>query len=244
METNSYGDYLAHGICDLEKSIGDTKASVIGAIGNAECAILDKVGSSECAIVDRMGTYAADSVKNASDIAIASTLSQGQATAQILKNQADVAAVAAAQATQFERDLQNRVHESRMILTKEIGDKTTRLADLSAANFTDVKNQLFGSELSNAKSFAHLEAEGLRNTAKILDTIGVNKYDALKNDLEALRASCYADKSHFGFALQNQEIASLKQMINSVEQTQKFASKTVQFGAGNVAIPTQTANQG
>ncbi len=84
----------------------------------------------------------------------------------------------------------------------------------------------------------------MKNTERILSQMSANKYDALKDELDETRLECRTRDHAHAFALQNQEIASLKQMIGSVEQTQRFSSKTVQFGAGNVAIPTQTANQG
>jgi hypothetical protein len=256
-----YGPYGGYGhnygseFCSLEKSIGDAKAEIsvhlggaearlsnavmggqagilkevatlggviLGKVGDVECNINKEVGDAECAIIDRMGTYAQDNFKNQSDIA-----------------QRQSAALAS-----VERDLSNRIHESRFLLSKEISDKADRLADKNDSQFTDIKNQLRYFETSVAKQFCNLETEGLKNTSKILETLAANKYDALKDEVDAIRADRYADKYGYNFALQNQELTYLKQMIGSVEQNQKFASKTVQFGSGNRADVGQTANQG
>ena len=275
MDTNGYlfGGY-GHGyghnygteFCSLEKSIGDAKAtllmrtgdaearlgalvtsgdaSILGKVGETGCDILTKIGDSECSItkevgdvkstlIDRMGTYAADNSKYQADIALKNVMALNS----------------------FERDIQNRVHETRQILTKEIGDKASRtediinsnalrVADQLALQFSDVKNQMRNFEISTAKQFCTLETEGLKNTSRILETLAANKYDALKDEVDAIRADRYADKYGYNFALQSQELNYLKNMINSVEQTQKFGSKTVQFGAGNSAGTAQTANQG
>jgi hypothetical protein len=251
----NYGGHYGSEFCSLEKSIGDAKAQIlmangasearisdavmagqaglareIGAlggatlakIGEAECSVIKEVNDAEMNVIDRLGGYAADNFKNQSDISARTT----------------------GQLTDLERDLQNRIHESRFLLSKEISDKADRLADRSDAHFIDVKNQLRYFETSVAKQFCNLETEGLKNTSKILETLAANKYDALKDEVDAIRADRYADKYGYNFALQNQELNSLKQMINSVEQTQKFGSKTVQFGAGNQAGTAQTANQG
>ena len=193
------------------------------------CELEKSLGDAECHLLDRMGTYAQDSFKNASDIAQRQALSQ----------------------TAMERDLQNRIHENRFFLTKEISDsakyleaKSERASDKADAEFTNLKDQLRYFETSVAKQFCQIETEGLRNTSKILETLAANKYDALKDEVDAIRADRYADKYGYNFALQNQELNSLKQMINSVEQSQRFGSKTVQFGAGNSAGTAQTANQG
>jgi hypothetical protein len=215
-------DAVMAGQAGILREVGTLSGAILGKLGSVECNINKEVGDAECAIIDRMGTYAQDNFKNQSDIA-------GSIKGQL---------------TDLERDLQNRIHENRFLLSKEISDKTARLEDKSYEQFTDVKNQLRYFETSVAKQFCHLETEGLKNTSKILETLAANKYDALKDEVDAIRADRYADKYGYNFALQNQELNSLKQMINSVEQTQKFNSKTVQFGAGNVATPTQTANQG
>lgn len=201
--------------------------------GSDFCELEKSVAGVESRLIDRLGTYAHDNTKNHSDIAQHSS----------------------AQMTGFERDLQNRVHETRNILTKEIGDKASRTEDIINNNalrvsdqingqFTDIKNQLRYMETDSIKQFAALDVAGLKNTSKILETLSANKYDALKDEVDAIRADRYADKYGYNFALQNAELSSLKQMINSVENTQRFGSKTVQFGTGNTSGTAQTANQG
>jgi hypothetical protein len=257
-----YGNHYGTEFCSLEKSIGDAKSQILMAngasearisdvvmsgqagllreigtlggatlakIGESECSVIKEVNDAEMNVIDRLGGYAADN----------------------FKNQSDIAASIKDQLTDTERDLQNRLHETRFLLSKEISDKAEwltgrveKVSDKADAQFTDVKNQLRYFETSVAKQFCHLETEGLKNTSKILETLAANKYDALKDEVDAIRADRYADKYGYNFALQNQELAYLKNMIGSVEQNQKFSSKSVQFGTGNVATPTQTANQG
>ncbi len=89
-----------------------------------------------------------------------------------------------------------------------------------------------------------MKADGRDNTRLILDRLYADKLDEKNEVIESLRHERYADRHAHQIALQNYELASLKQMINSVEQTQRFSSKTVQFGTGNLAGTAQTANQG
>jgi hypothetical protein len=239
-----YGGYGHQGygsqFCDVQQAIGDAKASILTRVGDnearlgalvshAEGTITTEVNDAECAIIDKMGGVAADLNKNLSDIALRQAVALNE----------------------VERDLQNRIHESRQIATKELSDatrylemKTERVSDKSDAQFANAIRQLSSFEISVAKQFGALEVEGLKNTSKILETLSANKYDALKDEVDAIRADRYADKYGYNFALQNQELNSLKQMINSVEQSQRFGSKTVQFGTGNLAGTAQTANQG
>jgi hypothetical protein len=233
-------DSMTTGHSRLADSMTTGHSSIAREVSNGTCSILSKIGDSECSIIDRMGNYAQDNFKNQSDIASRTT----------------------GQLTDLERDIQNRIHETRFLLSKEISDKTggiqdklshktdwltariEKVSDKADGQFADVKNQLRNFETSVYKQFCNLETEGLKNTSKILETLAANKYDALKDEVDAIRADRYADKYGFNFALQNQELSYLKQMINSVEQTQKFGSKTVQFGTGNTAGTALTANQG
>jgi hypothetical protein len=215
-------DSVTSGDSSILREVGNGTCSILSKIGDAECSLVKEIDSAESTIVDRMGTYAQDNFKNQSDIA------QRQSAAL----------------TAFERDIQNRIHETRYLLSKDIADRTERVSDKADVGITDVKNQLRNFETSVYKQFCNIETEGLKNTSKILETLAANKYDALKDEVDSIRADRYADKYSFNFALQNQELSYLKQMINSVEQTQKFGSKTVQFGTGNTAGTAQTANQG
>ena len=208
--------------CSVLTKLGGVESSVLREIAGAESSITKQVGGAESKIVDRMGTYAQDNFKNQSDIA-----------------QRNFVAL-----TAMERDLQNRLHETRFLLSKEVSDKTERVTDKAELQFADVKNQLRYFETSVAKQFCNIETEGLKNTSRILETLAANKYDALKDEVDAIRSDRYADKYGYNFALQNQELSYLKQMIGSVENNQRFGSKTVQFGTGNTAGTAQTANQG
>lgn len=238
------GGGYSTGFCDLEKSIGDAKSILLMRAGDSEARlsalvasgegkVITEVNDAESTLLDKMGDIAYDNAKNHSDIA------SRQASAL----------------TSMERDLQNRIHENRSYILKEIGDKSSRtediinnnalrVADQSSAQFGDLKNQLRYFEVSTTEKFGRLETEGLKNTSRILETIAANKYDALKDEVDAIRSDRYADKYGYNFALQNQELNYLKNMIGSVEQNQRFGSKTVQFGTGNTAGTAQTANQG
>jgi len=216
------GDTIMTGQAGLLREIGTLGGATLSKIGQSECSIIKEVNDAEMNVIDRLGNYAAGNYKNQSDIASRTT----------------------GQLTDLERDIQNRLHETRFLLSKEISDKADRISDKSDMNFTNIKDQLRYFETSVAKQFCALETEGLKNTSKILETLAANKYDALKDEVDAIRADRYADKYGYNFALQNQELTYLKNMIGSVEQNQKFSSKTVQFGAGNTAGTAQTANQG
>jgi hypothetical protein len=243
-------EYPYDSFCALSHEIGDYGARNLTATGDAQCAI-----------VDRMGTYAQDNFKNQSDIA-------GRASAEFNVSQAlqtkaltdqsstdalnnaigikaltDQASATLAQMTSFERDTNNRIHENRWLTTKEIHDQADLVSSKAADSFIDIKNQLRGIELAQATQFGELKYEGLKGTTTILEKLGADKYDNMKDKIDALREECERGKWNLGLALQNAEISSMKNMINSVDQNQRFTSKTVQFGAGNVATPTQTANQ-
>jgi hypothetical protein len=215
-------DTVVSGNARLADTVVSGHSAILGQISGSKCDILTKLGDSEGALIDRMGTYAQDNFKNQSDIAQRQFISL----------------------TAMERDLQNRLHETRFLLSKDIADRTERVSDKADAAITDVKNQLRHFEVDVHKQFCNIETEGLKNTSKILETLAANKYDALKDEVDAIRADRYADKYGYNFALQNQELSYLKQMIGSVENNQRFGSKTVQFGTGNTAGTAQTANQG
>jgi hypothetical protein len=256
------GQHYGSEFCSLEKSIGDAKAQILMANGASEARISDTVMGGQAGLLREIGTLSGQTlskigaaecsiIKEVNDAEMNVIDRLGSYAAADIKNQSDIASRTAGQLTDLERDLQNRIHETRFLLSKEISDKSEGLAnkvekvsDKSDAQFANVKDQLRYFETSVAKQFCHLETEGLKNTSKILETLAANKYDALKDEVDAIRADRYADKYGYNFALQSQELNSLKQMINSVEQTQKFNSKTVQFGNANRSGTDQTANQG
>ena len=282
----------------IEKSIGEAHASLMGRVGDAERAVskdvtyfgsqnLTKTGDAECAIIDRMGVYAADDIKNQADIegrqALADSLqtkvitdqsaTQALNNAIALKDLNDKAAGITAKMTDFERDIQNRIHENRFFLTKEIHDQADRVDDHMRQSFYEVNNALAGCKADvcdlakqsarefadlrftttqqiadlkyvGAQQYGDLKFEGLKNTSTILEKMGADKYDNMKDKIDALRDEKEFHRGNYNLALQNAEISSLKNMLNSVEQTQRFGSKTVQFGTGNLAGTAQTANQG
>lgn len=157
----------------------------------------------------------------------------GDASCENIKSQGEISHRNTIHLNSVERDLQNRILENRAIITKEIGDKTDRLRD-----------QSYSFERSISEKLCEIKAEAKDNTRLILDRLTSDKLDEKQEIIDSLRHERSHDRHNHAFAMQNMEIASLKQMLNSVEQSQRFSSKTVQFGAGNVAIPTQTANQG
>lgn len=132
-----------------------------------------------------------------------------------------------------ERDLQNRIHETRVEALKTNTELSRYLADKSE----QIKERLTNFERSVDDKFCGIKTEIKDSERRILDKLTSETIDSLRHEK-------YADRHAYQFGLQNQEIANLKNMINSVEQHQKFSSKVTQFGAGNVALPTQTANQG
>lgn len=141
---------------------------------------------------------------------------------EILKNAGDIAHRNTIALSSLERNLQKEIALE--------GDKT--------------RTQLYAFERAAAEEFCKIKTEGLLNTQKILERLSADTLDRKNDRINELMH----DKTHSAythqFALQNAHLDYLKQSINSIEQNQRFSSKTVQFGAGNVAIPTQTANQG
>lgn len=218
----------ANQTADLRRDTGKSEADIKSALGEGFCGVEKSIGDtrydiakSESGIKGEMGRYAGDHFRHRADIAERHLIHLNG----------------------VERDLQNRIHETRYSHTKELGDKTERILDIMSRDFTDVKNQLRETELNSFKQFAHLEAEGIKNTAKVLETLAKDKYDVLRDELFLSRQERQGDRLNYQSALASQDLASIKNMINSVDQNQKFSSKTVQFGTGNVALPTQTANQ-
>lgn len=160
------------------------------------------------------------------------------------KSLTDLSAINLQQMTQFERDIQNRVHENRWLITKEVHDQADMGSQKAKMDADIIQQQLRALEVGQVATAADVKYAGLANTQAILNQLAANKYDWAKDKIDALRERHEDDRHRYGLALQSQELNSLKQMINSVEQTQQFGSKTVQFGAGNTAGTAQTANQG
>lgn len=155
-----------------------------------------------------------------------------EAECAIIKNDCDIAHRNTIQLNSVERDLQNQILSNRSILLKEVGDKTDRVLD-----------RMNGFERETYSKFHQLEVSGLKNTREILDRLSSDKLDEKNSEILKLRTR--GDRDHYSnqFALQNQEINYLKQMLNSVEQNQRFTSKVVTFGNGNITPTTQTSNQ-
>ena len=107
----------------------------------------------------------------------------------------------------------------------------------------DAAKQYADLKYTGTQQYGDLKFEGLKNTSTILEKMGADKYDNMKDKIDALREECEREKWRTGVALQNAEISSIKQLIGSVEQNQRFASKTVQFGTGNFSGTSQAGNQ-
>lgn len=208
----------ANGICDLRRDVAKSESDIKTAI------LQQSLSNSQefCAVNKSVHDAECNIVKNAADI-----------------SQRDSIALAA-----IERDLQNRLHETRQVLTSLIGDKTERIIDRFDRDTVDLKNQMRIFEMSASEKFCDIKSQVKDSERRILDQLSANKLDEKNEIIDSLRQERTNDKFAYQFGLQNQDISYLKQMINSVDQNQKFSSKVTQFGTGNLATPTQTANQG
>jgi len=212
-------------------------------------------------LIDRMGTYAAFDAKDKSDIAQRQSSDFFASQALISKDFCDTAAADSlqnaigmkaltdatagnlAQMTAFERDTNNRLHETRWLLAKETQDNARFVMTDAHNNLLDIKTDVSDLSKYTADGITNTRLDAQNNTARILHQMGDDKYDNMKDKIDALRERREEDRYRHGLALQSQELNSLKQMINSVDQNQQFASKTVQFGTGNTSGTAQTANQ-
>jgi len=157
----------------------------------------------------------------------------GDSECSIIKNESDIAQRATIHLNSVERDLQNRILENRAILLQDNATKTDRVLD-----------RMNEFERSNAEKLCDIKSQIKDSERRILDQMCADKLDEKNSLIAELRAEKTCNSYNHQFALQNQHLDYLKQMINSVEQNQKFSSKVVQFGAGNLAGTAQTANQG
>ena len=212
-------------------------------------------------LIDRMGTYAQADCKDKSDIAQRQASDMFNSQALIAKDFADTAASTAlqnaiamksltdatagslAQMTAFERDTNNRIHETRHLLAKETQDNARYVMTDAHNNLLDIKTDVNNLAKYTADAITSTRLDAQNNTALILQQMAKDKYDSMKDKIDALRERREYDREEYGRAFQSQEINSLKQMINSVEQNQRFSSKTVQFGTGNTSGTAQTGNQ-
>lgn len=145
------------------------------------------------------------------------------------------------------------------MLDKHLGDVEARTSNHLAAMERDLQNRIFesqkealeakcailekvGSEASaTRKEICEVKETVKDSTQLILQRLYDNKLDE-KNDIIAdLREQNESGKYSLLFSNQLNEV---KQLVNSVEQNQRFTSKVNQFWAWNVATPTQVANQG
>lgn len=104
-----------------------------------------------------------------------------------------------------------------------------------------VKAQINSFQRDTDHQFCEVKSLIKDSTAIIMKQLADDKLDEKNDEIAKLRSKNERLEDRF---IISQELNGLKTMINSVEQNQRFNSKTVQFGTGNVALPTQTANQG
>lgn len=104
-----------------------------------------------------------------------------------------------------------------------------------------IKSEVRQFERQTAENFCSLRTELKDSERRIIDRLTADKLDEKKEIIDELRHGIrYRDQQ----LLIGNQLNDLKVMMNSIEQNQRFSSKTVQFGTGNVSTPTQTANQG
>lgn len=103
-----------------------------------------------------------------------------------------------------------------------------------------IKERLTNFERSTDKQFCETNMNIKDSERRILDRLYSDKLDEKNDEIARLRAKCARTEDVLSFSNQNNE---LKSMINSIAQEQRFSSKTVQFGTGNLAGTAQTANQ-
>lgn len=183
-------------------------------------------------IMDNVASMRRDIAKTEADIKealAAQTQFQAGQFCDIGKSVQSEGALTRLSLTNAERDLQNRIAETRLEAlntAKQVNDRITAFERNADMQFRDV--------------FINIE----KNTQKIIDKVAHNMETSLRDELEKERIGRLRDGFGSNFALADQRISNLSNMINSIDQTQKFGSKVTQFGAGNVATPVQTANQG
>lgn len=138
-------------------------------------------------------------------------------------------------------------------------------AAIQAANNTQsIKDQATGFAIVNDARFDALERAGVAQTAAIIAKLNQTEIDGLRDQLtlERTRVGRFEsreDITQLGIAFGNQiqaansnvvavqtQIGQLTNYVRSLAediQFQKQGNRTVQFGTGNVATPTNTANQ-
>lgn len=122
--------------------------------------------------------------------------------------------------------------------TKETEANMLRALDCETDS---IKEKMSDFERSVDHQFCAVKGDIKDSERRILDRLSLDKLDEKNDEIARLRAKC--DQGQNNLFLAN-ELNGIKSLINSVEQTQRFNSKVVQFGAGNLAGTAQTANQG
>lgn len=176
------------------------------------------------------------------------SLNHSQEFCTVNKNIGDSEARTSNHLANMERDLQNRIFESQKEALMANKDLTVRIMSESKdtnknivdeSRFTNKNIDDFKSE--TCENFCEVKTLIKDSTQTILKQLYDDKLDEKNSVIAELRAENRAKDRDLILA---NELNGLKTLINSVDQNQRFYSKTVQFGAGNVALPVQTANQG
>lgn len=137
-------------------------------------------------------------------------------------------------------------HSHRNVIEILANRAATKEAECNVIKHVDMETDLIKLQLNNfqtnvAKELCEVKCLIKDSAQAILKQLSDDKLDEKNDEIAELRAckNRLEDRLIIG-----NEISAIKNMVNSIEQTQRFSSKTVQFGAGNVATPVQTANQG
>lgn len=141
------------------------------------------------------------------------------------------------------KDVRFQLHDNIRNVGDEVKETRWKLGEKMNREFDVVKERLIGFERSVDKEFCHVKTLIKDGTQIVLNQLASDKLDEKNDEIAELRAKLsHKDLSHNN-QIVNYELASLKSMINSIEQKQTFSSKTSVFGQGNLTGTAQTANQ-
>lgn len=130
------------------------------------------------------------------------------------------------------------------ILDKSILESRQILAEKIDRESDSIRTQLNQFERQVSENFCQVRTEAKDNTQKVLDKMAYYE-DRRKDDIiDELRHERRYNDIRFMVQGVSNEVNGIKQLFNSQQFEQRFSSKVNQFGAGNVALPVQTANQG
>lgn len=146
------------------------------------------------------------------------------------------------------KDAETRLGDKVMGNRFELSQVQSKLIERLDYETDIVKERLNGFERSVDKQFCEVKENIKDSERRILDRLTSDKLDEKNNIIDELRHE--RRQSELIFSQKEQQLAFSNQlnlinsMLNDLSQNQKFNSKVVQFGAGNLAGTAQTANQG